>query len=85
PPPPNMFILFRSSFIRSQRVSTEVETSHSTLSKIISLAWKNLPEDKRRMWHAKAWEPCEEHRRKFPTWVFCPAHRRVPPGGGGGD
>ncbi|KAJ6511790.1 hypothetical protein DFH09DRAFT_1374365 [Mycena vulgaris] len=85
PRPPNAFILFRSSFIRSQRVSTEVETSHSTLSKIIGLTWQNLPEDERRVWHAKAREAGEEHRRKFPTYAFRPAHRRASPGGGGGD
>src|SRR6266545_6305747 len=37
PRPPNAFILFRSAFIKSQRVTSGVETSHSTLSKIIGL------------------------------------------------
>jgi len=35
PRPPNAFILFRSSFIKSQRVPGNVEGNHSTLSKII--------------------------------------------------
>lgn len=35
PRPPNAFILFRSSFIRSQQVPGKVEGNHSTLSKII--------------------------------------------------
>jgi hypothetical protein len=35
PRPPNAFILFRSSFIRSQNVPGRVEGNHSTLSKII--------------------------------------------------
>ncbi|EEB91736.1 hypothetical protein MPER_09858 [Moniliophthora perniciosa FA553] len=35
PRPPNAFILFRSSFIRSQKISGKVEGNHSTLSKII--------------------------------------------------
>jgi hypothetical protein len=35
PRPPNAFILFRSSFIRSQQVPEKVEGNHSTLSKII--------------------------------------------------
>jgi hypothetical protein len=81
PRPPNAFILFRSSFIRSQRVSSEVETSHSTLSKIIGLTWQNLPEDERRIWHDKARQGAEEHRRRFPAYSFRPLHR----GGAGKD
>lgn len=39
PRPPNAFILFRSSFIRSQSVPGRVEGNHSTLSKIIGV-WR---------------------------------------------
>ena len=35
PRPPNAFILFRSSFIRDQKVTSKVEGNHSNLSKII--------------------------------------------------
>lgn len=35
PRPPNAFILFRSSFIRAQRIPGEIEGNHSALSKII--------------------------------------------------
>lgn len=72
PRPPNAFILFRSSFIKSQHVSTEVETNHSTLSKIIGLTWQNLPEKERQVWHAKAKAALEEHKRKFPQYAFRP-------------
>ncbi|KAF8352033.1 hypothetical protein F5887DRAFT_1068407 [Amanita rubescens] len=72
PRPPNAFILFRSSFIRSQHVSAEVETDHSTLSKIIGLTWQNLPEKERQVWHEKARVAKEEHRRKFPGYTFRP-------------
>lgn len=41
PRPPNAFILFRSSFIRSQQVPEKVEGNHSTLSKIIGLSVVN--------------------------------------------
>ncbi|KAG2017277.1 specific transcriptional repressor [Coprinopsis cinerea AmutBmut pab1-1] len=72
PRPPNAFILFRSSFIKSQHVSTSVETNHSTLSKIIGMTWKNLSEAERQVWHAKAKVAQEEHRRKFPKYAFRP-------------
>jgi len=77
PRPPNAFILFRSSFIKSQHVSTEVETNHSTLSKIIGLTWQNLPHDERQVWHAKAKAALEEHKRKFPQYAFRPLHAKT--------
>lgn len=77
PRPPNAFILFRSSFIKSQHVSTEVETNHSTLSKIIGLTWQNLPDDERRVWHAKAKAALDEHKRKFPQYAFKPLHSKI--------
>ncbi|KAK2460818.1 hypothetical protein APHAL10511_007288 [Amanita phalloides] len=72
PRPPNAFILFRSSFIRNRHVCPEVETDHSTLSKIIGLTWQNLPEKERQVWHEKARIAKEEHRRKFPGYTFRP-------------
>ncbi|KAF9234752.1 hypothetical protein BU15DRAFT_78754 [Melanogaster broomeanus] len=77
PRPPNAFILFRSSFIKSQHVSTEVETNHSTLSKIIGLTWQNMPHDERQIWHAKAKKALEEHRKKWPQYAFRPSHAKV--------
>lgn len=74
PRPPNAFILFRSSFIKSQHVSTDIETNHSTLSKIIGLTWQNLPLDERQIWHAKARAALDEHKRKFPKYAFRPTH-----------
>ncbi|TFK21245.1 hypothetical protein FA15DRAFT_85434 [Coprinopsis marcescibilis] len=82
PRPPNAFILFRSSFIKSQHVSTSVETNHSTLSKIIGMTWKNMSEDERQVWHAKAKVEQEEHRRKFPKYAFRPQQTKSKGGTG---
>ncbi|KAF7310871.1 Phosphoacetylglucosamine mutase [Mycena chlorophos] len=76
PRPPNAFILFRSSFIKSQQVSETVETNHSTLSKIIGMTWKNLSEDERTVWRQAAAEAVADHKRKFPTYSFRPKHSR---------
>ncbi|KAI0754168.1 hypothetical protein C8Q80DRAFT_1093315 [Daedaleopsis nitida] len=76
PRPPNAFILFRSSFIKNQHVSSGVETNHSTLSKIIGLTWQNLPHEERQIWHAKAKAALEEHKRKFPQYAFRPLHTK---------
>lgn len=76
PRPPNAFILFRSSFIKSQHVSTGVETNHSTLSKIIGLTWQNMPHDERQIWHTKAKKALEDHKRKWPQYAFRPSHTK---------
>lgn len=72
PRPPNAFILFRSSFIRSQQVPEKVEGNHSTLSKIIGRYWKTLPKEEREKWEAKAVVAQAEHRRRYPDWRFRP-------------
>ncbi|KAF4584680.1 hypothetical protein EYR40_004667 [Pleurotus pulmonarius] len=81
PRPPNAFILFRSHFIRSQRVSQTVEANHSTLSKIIGITWQNLPNQERQEWHGKAKRAVDEHRRKYPQYAFRPQHSKRCGGG----
>ncbi|THH30598.1 hypothetical protein EUX98_g3573 [Antrodiella citrinella] len=77
PRPPNAFILFRSSFIKGQVVSSEVETNHSTLSKIVGLTWAKLPHEEREKWHAMAKIAHEEHKRKYPEYAFRPLHSKA--------
>ncbi|KAI5984858.1 hypothetical protein EDD15DRAFT_2200989 [Pisolithus albus] len=72
PRPPNAFILFRSSFIKSQQVPEKVEGNHSTLSKIIGKYWKTLSREEREVWEAKAVVAQAEHRRRYPDWRFRP-------------
>ncbi|KAF8144122.1 high mobility group box domain-containing protein, partial [Mycena galopus ATCC 62051] len=76
PRPPNAFILFRSSFIRSQNVPGRVEGNHSTLSKIIGKLWHALPPSERARWEDKARAAQAEHRRRYPDWRFRPANER---------
>ncbi|KAJ7679364.1 hypothetical protein DFH06DRAFT_1078842, partial [Mycena polygramma] len=74
PRPPNAFILFRSSFIRSQNVPGRVEGNHSTLSKIIGRYWHALPPAERARWEDKARAAQAEHRRRYPDWRFRPGN-----------
>ncbi|KAF9491193.1 hypothetical protein BDN71DRAFT_1453314 [Pleurotus eryngii] len=90
PRPPNAFILFRSSFIRSQQVPGKVEGNHSTLSKIIGMYWKTLPKEEREQWEQKAVDAQAEHRKRYPDWRFRPganamAKLKIKDGGGGGS
>ncbi|KAJ7111793.1 high mobility group box domain-containing protein [Mycena epipterygia] len=77
PRPPNAFILFRSSFIRSQNVPGRVEGNHSTLSKIIGKYWHALPPAERARWEDKARAAQAEHRRRYPDWRFRPGNGKV--------
>ncbi|TFK33667.1 high mobility group box domain-containing protein, partial [Crucibulum laeve] len=72
PRPPNAFILFRSSFIKSQQVPGKVEGNHSTLSKIIGMYWRSLSDAERQSWEDKAKLAQIEHRRRYPDWRFRP-------------
>ncbi|KAJ7635214.1 hypothetical protein FB45DRAFT_911073 [Roridomyces roridus] len=78
PRPPNAFILFRSSFIRSQSVTGRVEGNHSTLSKIIGKYWHALPPEERARWEDKARAAQAEHRRRYPDWRFRPGNGKNP-------
>lgn len=76
PRPPNAFILFRSAFIRSNRISGRVEGNHSTLSKIIGAVWRSISQQEREEWEAKARVALEEHKRRYPDWRFVNAQVR---------
>ncbi|OBZ67697.1 Repressor ROX1 [Grifola frondosa] len=74
PRPPNAFILFRTSFIRNRHVPAQVETNHSTLSKIIGITWKKMPPAEKSFWRGKAKLVEAEHKRRFPQYAFRPQH-----------
>ncbi len=76
PRPPNAFILFRSAFIRSNRITGRVEGNHSTLSRIIGAVWRSLPPHEREEWEAKARVALDEHKRRYPDWRFVNAQVR---------
>lgn len=88
PRPPNAFILYRSSFIRSQQITGKVEGNHSNLSKIIGMCWKALSREDRKAWEEKAVTAQAEHRKRYPDWRFRPganamARLKFKDGGGG--
>lgn len=70
--PANCFVLFRADFIKNHIVTREVETSHSTLSQIIGLAWKNLPDAVRQTWYDKAQVVLEQHNLQYPEYSYKP-------------
>ncbi|KZT70002.1 hypothetical protein DAEQUDRAFT_725986 [Daedalea quercina L-15889] len=79
PRPPNAFILFRSSFVKSDHVSRDVESNHSTLSKIVGYTWGMLPPAEKQIWFDKAKAMLEEHKAKYPGYSFKPEVKKVTP------
>jgi hypothetical protein len=77
PRPPNAFILFRASFIKSNHIASSIEGDHSTLSKIIGITWQSMPDEERQFWHGKAKAAQDEHKRKFPGYTFRPHQARA--------
>ncbi|KAF7292138.1 HMG box domain-containing protein [Mycena indigotica] len=96
PRPPNAFILFRSSFIRSQAAHAALAAAQgggsSSLSKLIGRRWRDLPPEERARWEDKARAAQAEHRRRYPDWRFRPGNGKngsasniSSPAGGGGN
>ncbi|THH05388.1 hypothetical protein EW145_g4836 [Phellinidium pouzarii] len=77
PRPPNAFILFRSSFIRSQHISAATEGNHGTLSKIVGMLWHALSYEERQVWQGKARRALAEHRRMYPGYSFRPTKEKI--------
>lgn len=47
------------------------------MSKIIGITWQSLPDQERQIWHQKAKEALEEHKRKFPKYAFRPVQTKA--------
>ena len=91
PRPPNAFILFRSSFIQTQkladaaagRIGLTSTTNHAALSRIIAGHWRALPQHEKEEWEEKARRAQEEHRQRYPDWRFRPGGFRGGPNADG--
>ncbi|KZT40735.1 HMG-box, partial [Sistotremastrum suecicum HHB10207 ss-3] len=78
PRPPNAFILFRANFIRDRRVNVPStgplsNVSPTTLSTIVGMTWRSLPEAEREVWVEKARIAREEHKLQYPSYRYQPA------------
>lgn len=72
PRPANAFMLFRSDFLRSGTVPSEVERKQQTLSKLAGKIWEGMDEDEKSKWRNKAEKVKDEHRRAHPDYKFTP-------------
>ena len=75
PRPPNSFILFRTSFVGDKRLP--VKANRNDKSKIIGVLWHKLSPQERREWDLKAKQASEEHKRKYPDYMFKPNHTKA--------
>lgn len=75
PRPRNAFILFRSHAVKSGIVTSQDETDHRNISRIVSHMWNSLSEADRNTWQAEAQKEKEEHARLYPDYKFQPQSR----------
>ena len=73
--PPNSFILFRTSFVGDK--SLPVKANRVEQSKIIGVLWHKLSPQERREWDLKAKRVSEEHKRKYPDYIFKPIQKKA--------
>ncbi|EIN13474.1 hypothetical protein PUNSTDRAFT_58938, partial [Punctularia strigosozonata HHB-11173 SS5] len=79
PRPPNAFILFRSHFIASRKVSTDVENQNNKLSMIIGHVWKGMSAEEKRPFERLADIEKEKHAQLYPDYKYSPASRKNTP------
>jgi hypothetical protein len=64
----NPFILFRTAFVRSGHVPTDVEPDHRNLSRIAGEVWGRMTLAEKKKWNDLAEEAKEEHKRVYPNY-----------------
>jgi hypothetical protein len=69
PRPPNAFILFRASFIKSSALGALAgATSPAELSRLAGRVWHALPPKERKRWEDRAEDALRRHRERYPEW-----------------
>ncbi|KAG8962142.1 hypothetical protein FRC03_004557 [Tulasnella sp. 419] len=76
PRPPNSFILFRSDFVQSNKLTKGTENDHRNISKIIGAVWNSLPADEKAVWQRKAEDHKRRHLEIHPGYRYAPVVRR---------
>ncbi|KAF9039071.1 high mobility group box domain-containing protein, partial [Panaeolus papilionaceus] len=72
PRPRNPFILFRTNFVRQQRIPNSVESDHRNISRIVGRLWNAMTEEQREPWKVMAVREREEHAKIHPGYRFTP-------------
>ena len=71
-------MIYRSEFYANQILDSGIEHDHRHISRVISLCWKSLGEDKQKLWYAKAAEEKRQHQLLHPDYRFRPKYRKQP-------
>ncbi|KAH9486699.1 Repressor ROX1 [Psilocybe cubensis] len=77
--PRNAFMLYRSDFLASDRISRSVEHDNRHISRIIGHCWQNLSKEEKLVWHQRAELEKIEHAKKHPGYKFSPVPRTKKP------
>ncbi|KAG6869053.1 hypothetical protein C0993_004726 [Termitomyces sp. T159_Od127] len=72
PRPRNAFMIFRSEFWATAKISKTVEHDHRHISRIIGHCWNQLTEEEKAVWRRRAEQEKIEHQIKYPGYRFSP-------------
>lgn len=72
PRPRNAFMIFRSEFWATAKISKTVEHDHRHISRIIGHCWNQLSEGEKTVWRRRAEQEKIEHQIKYPDYRFSP-------------
>ncbi|KAI0042696.1 hypothetical protein FA95DRAFT_1467294, partial [Auriscalpium vulgare] len=75
PRPPNPFIVFRSSWLKSNDGMRAIERDHRQLSRICGEVWRAMSAAKKIPYQRQAQAQKEAHARKYPDCRFSPQRR----------
>ncbi|KZT40707.1 HMG-box, partial [Sistotremastrum suecicum HHB10207 ss-3] len=78
PRPANAFIIFRRYYTNNVHKPGTVDTSKSTLSRIIGEAWNALDPEQRKPFDDAAKREKAAHALKHPEYQFKPIHSKRP-------
>ncbi|KAG6333284.1 hypothetical protein ID866_5802 [Astraeus odoratus] len=79
PRPRNAFMLFRSAFSATQKITTNIEHDNRHITRIIAHCWNRLPEEEKQVWRDKAAAEKADHAAKYPNYRFTPVCRANKP------
>ncbi|KAI0044367.1 high mobility group box, partial [Auriscalpium vulgare] len=75
PRPPNAFMVFRSSWLKSNDGMLAIERDNRQLSRITGEVWRAMSDADKAPYQKHAQDLKEEHARQYPNYRFSPKPR----------
>jgi hypothetical protein len=76
PRPPNAFLLFANRWRRTLAMQYPLE-KNKEISVRLGIMWKSMNKEEKDVYMNAAREVVDEHKRKYPDYVYCPKEARI--------